>query len=190
MTRPPRSSGIEKNISAQQAETQQDSRIPEADEHCGRSRRHQAPPSQRAQAAERLGALVRRRSRLSRSQDFQRVYRAGRSVANRYVVLYFFPQAADQVEKKPTPAVQVARVGFSVSKRLGSSVTRNKVKRLLRESFRSVEGFVKPGFDLVFIARTDLGPLVEERGLEGVRGKMVEVLRKGSLWSEEGDGTP
>ena len=109
-------------------------------------------------------------------------------MANRYMVLYFFPQAADQAQKETSAGAQTARVGFSVSKRLGSSVTRNKVKRLLRESFRSLEGVIKPGFDLVFIARTDLGPLVEERGLEGVRGKMVEVLRKGSLWSEEGDG--
>lgn len=81
-----------------------------------------------------------------------------------------------------------ARVGFSVSKRLGSAVDRNRIKRALREAFRSSEGMVRPGFDLVFIARNDLGIYLEERGSEGVRGKMIEVLRKASLLDEQGDG--
>ena len=84
--------------------------------------------------------MIRRRSRLSRSQDFDRVYRAGRSVANRYLVLYRFQRDEDGGATAGGQAP--ARVGFSVSKRLGSAVERNRVKRCLREAYR----LNKPGF--------------------------------------------
>jgi ribonuclease P protein component len=124
--------------------------------------------------------VLRRRSRLSRSQDFDRVYRSGRSVANRYLVLYYFrrPQAAE------CPAA--ARVGFSVSKRLGSAVERNRLKRVLREAFRLNEHRIKGEFDFVLIARAPLAELVEEKGLAGTEVKMLEVFSKASLVEGEG----
>ncbi len=69
----------------------------------------------------------RKRGRLSRSGDFDRVYRDGRSHANRYLVLYAFPRgegADDEV-----------RLGVSVSRKVGGAVERNAVKRALREAF-------------------------------------------------------
>lgn len=122
--------------------------------------------------------MIRRKSRLSRSQDFDRVYRAGRSVANRYMVLYYFRRA----EEDGTPfSVAPSRVGFSVSKRLGSAVRRNQVKRALREAYRLNEHRVAAGVDFVLIAREALPGLLDERGLTAVEEKLREVFSKAAL---------
>jgi ribonuclease P protein component len=121
----------------------------------------------------------RSRGRLSRSEDFARVYRAGRSVANKYLVLYYF-ERSEQVlpggEAKP-------RVGFSVSKRIGTAVDRNRVKRVLREAFRANDQSLKGNMDFVLIARTPLVELLEADGSKAVEAKMVEIFRKASLIS-------
>ncbi len=76
-----------------------------------------------------------RGGRLSRSAEFERVYRQGRSTANRHLVLYAFPNAA----------VERPRIGLSVSRKVGGAVQRNKVKRLLREAFSSVRARSRTG---------------------------------------------
>lgn len=121
--------------------------------------------------------MLRRRSRLSRSQDFDRVYRSGRSVANRYLVLYYFRrlETGSEVDEGPS------RVGFSVSKRLGSAVDRNRLKRALREAYRLNEHRIKGEVDLVLIAREPLAELLERGGLVGLEAKLLEVLKKASL---------
>jgi len=106
------------------------------------------------------------------------VYRAGRSVANRYLVLYCF-----QRDEPARPAVgerAAARVGFSVSKRLGSAVERNKVKRALREAYRLNEHRVTGDRDFVLIARVPLLDLLEKSGLAVVEEKVIEVFQKAS----------
>ena len=70
-----------------------------------------------------------KRGRLSRSAEFERVYRQGRSFGNRYLVLHAFPRT-DPGELSEGP-----RLGFSVSRKVGGAVDRNLVKRLLREAF-------------------------------------------------------
>lgn len=95
-------------------------------------------------------------------------------------MLYYFPRSADEPGSGASEPEDV-RVGFSVSKRIGTAVERNKIKRSLREVFLVSEQQVKKGVDLVFIARADLLTLVEEQGSEGVRAKMMEILRKGNL---------
>ena len=121
--------------------------------------------------------MVHRRSRLSRSQDFDRVYRSGRSVANRYLVLYCFSRPE---EGMPGVAGRESRVGFSVSKRLGSAVERNRVKRALREAYRVCECQLQSNFDFVLIAR---GPVTEllDFGGGAIEEKVLEVFRKASL---------
>jgi ribonuclease P protein component len=111
---------------------------------------------------------VQRRHRLSRSRDFDAVYRQGRSVSTRFLVLYWFPrEAADD-----------ARLGIAVPKQLGGAVVRNKMKRQLRETWRAMLDRVPPGSDYVLIARPGLPEAVEARGFDWLRERVDEVLQK------------
>ncbi len=114
---------------------------------------------------------VRRGGRLSRSAEFERVYRHGRSTANRHLVLYAFPNAATE---RP-------RLGLSVSRKVGGAVERNRVKRLLRESFAQAESGLTPGNDLVVVARPSASELAEREGLAGIDAALAELLVKAGL---------
>ena len=130
--------------------------------------------------------MDRSRGRLSKSEDFARAYRAGRSVANKYLVLYYFERpesGTDEVDAGP-------RVGFSVSKRLGTAVDRNRIKRVLREAIRIHSDFLRGNVDLVLIARAPLAELLESGGFKAVEEKTAEVLRKASLLSPRVDRRP
>jgi len=109
----------------------------------------------------------RKRRRLSRSGEFDRVYREGRSHASRYLVLYSFPRSSG--EEGP-------RLGISVGRKVGGAVDRNKVKRLLRETFWSAADGLPEGHDFVIVARPDAGPLAAERGEEGMAEALGELL--------------
>jgi ribonuclease P protein component len=111
------------------------------------------------------------RGRLSRSAEFERVYRQGRSLANRHLVLYTFPNAAAQ---RP-------RLGLSVSRKVGGAVQRNRVKRLLREAFARAEGELMAGQDVVVVARPPAGELAEREGLAGVDASLTELIVKAGL---------
>jgi ribonuclease P protein component len=113
------------------------------------------------------------RGRLSRSAEFERVYRQGRSTANRHLVLYAFPNAG---------AVR-PRLGLSVSRKVGGAVERNRVKRLLREAFARLEEGLSPGHDLVVVARPPARELAEREGLAGVDAALSELLVKSGLQS-------
>jgi ribonuclease P protein component len=112
------------------------------------------------------------------------VYRAGRSVANKYLVLYYFERSEPVLsggEARP-------RVGFSVSKRVGTAVDRNRVKRVLREAFRANDQSFKGNMDFVLIARTPILELLESGGSKAVEAKMLEIFRKASLVSSPAEG--
>jgi ribonuclease P protein component len=111
------------------------------------------------------------RGRLSRSAEFERVYRQGRSTANRHLVLYTFPTATSG---RP-------RLGLSVSRKVGGAVERNRVKRLLREAFARVEDGLQPGQDVVVVARPSAAELVERDGLSGVDAALSELIAKAGL---------
>ena len=79
---------------------------------------------------------------LKKNKDFQLTYKKGKSYANRYLVMY--------VRKNGTSS---NRLGLSVSKKVGNSVVRHRVTRLLRESYRLQEDYFRRGYDLIIIAR-------------------------------------
>jgi ribonuclease P protein component len=109
-----------------------------------------------------------KRRRLSRSGEFDRVYRDGASHATRYLVLYSFPRKSEETAD--------IRLGVSVSRKVGGSVERNKVKRTLREAFWELSERLPEGHDFVAVARPEIAELVEREGTAGVRASLEEAL--------------
>jgi ribonuclease P protein component len=120
------------------------------------------------------------RVRLSRSADFDRVFRQGRSHAGRELVLYVFPRGeADE-----------PRLGLSVSRKVGGAVQRNRVKRLLREAFALEGGRLPAGTDAVVVARREANALAEREGLDGIRRALGQLLEQAAPASLRPDGGP
>ena len=120
------------------------------------------------------GGRSPKRRRLSRSAEFERVYRQGRSKANRYLVLYVFPrdtEAGDGIGDDSGP-----RLGLSVSRKVGGAVDRTKVKRVLREAFWAEAERLPVGADYVVVARPDSRDLAERDGMNGVRTALAELV--------------
>ena len=110
---------------------------------------------------------MKRQYRLRRNSDFQRVRHLGKFYASPVMVLAFLRNELDH-----------SRFGFVVSERIGKAVQRNQIKRRLREATRLRITDIKPGFDLVFIARKPISQACYtdiERSLEG-------LLRKADLF--------
>ena len=80
---------------------------------------------------------------LKKNSDFQKVYRQGKSYANRYLVMYVLENHTEG-----------NRLGISVSKKVGNSVIRHHLTRLIRESYRLHEDMFNNGLDIVVIARS------------------------------------
>jgi len=103
---------------------------------------------------------------LRKKADFDRLFKKGRSVGDKYVVLFYFANKLDH-----------NRYAFLASKKVGGSVVRNRARRLMRESIRLMEKEIETGFDLLFIARATI---VETRQQE-VRRSMSKALKKGNI---------
>lgn len=162
----------ETHLSAEKAQASAHTRFPRADAHARRQAHAQASPQQGPQAPHRVmsGSAAARprlgRGRLSRSADFDRVFRNGRSYAGRELVLHVFPRG----EEGPT------RLGLSVSRKVGGAVERNRVKRLLREAFALESARLPPATDVVIVARPDAKGLAEREGLAGIRRVLSDLI--------------
>jgi ribonuclease P protein component len=115
-----------------------------------------------------VGERSPRRGRLTRSADFDRVMRSGRSHAGRELVLYVFPRGGDDPP----------RLGLSVSRKVGGAVERNTVKRMLREAFAEESERLPVGSDAVVIARSGAGELAEREGKRGIHAALEELISK------------
>jgi ribonuclease P protein component len=113
---------------------------------------------------------MERRYRLSRSRDFDAVYRRGRSVSTRYLTLHWFPRE-DDPEGAP-------RLGLAVPKAVGTAVARNRLKRQLRETWRELGDDIGPGRDYVLVARAGIAEPAAARGHEWLAEQVGEVLGK------------
>jgi ribonuclease P protein component len=115
--------------------------------------------------------VVQRRNRLSRSRDFDTVYRQGRSVSTRFLTLYWFARAEEPGEP---------RLGLAVPKATGSSVVRNRIKRQLREIWRAKleAAGLSAGNDYVLVVRPGLPEAAETRGHDWLVERVDEVLEK------------
>jgi len=127
-------------------------------------------------------ASERKRGRLSRSGDFDRVYREGRSHSNRFFVLYAFPrEGGDHATDEAAGDENGLRLGLSVSRKVGGAVERTAVKRAIREAFWALADGLPSEFDFVVIARHDAAGLVEREGTPGVETALRELLAQAGI---------
>jgi ribonuclease P protein component len=113
---------------------------------------------------------VQRRQRLSRSRDFDAVYRHGRSVSTRYLTLHWFAREDD--------ADGAQRLGLAIPKAVGSAVVRNRLKRQLRAIWDDAAGRVEQGRDYVIVARAGIAEIAEARGQAWLADEVATVLGK------------
>jgi ribonuclease P protein component len=114
---------------------------------------------------------VQRKHRLTRSRDFDAVYRQGHSTSTRFLTLYWFARTAEAESADP-------RLGLAVPKAAGNSVVRSRIKRQLREIWRARLGrdAIDPANDYVLVVRPGLPEAAEARGHEWLNERVDEVL--------------
>ena len=110
------------------------------------------------------------RHRLSRSRDFDAVYRHGRSVSTRFLVLYWFA--------REDGADAGARLGLAVPKAVGTAVVRNRIKRRLKEIFYARSEELPQNQDYVVVVRPGLAEAAESRGFDWLTERVEEILGK------------
>jgi len=114
---------------------------------------------------------IKKTYRVKRQKDFDQIFAAKDSFANRKFVIY-----------KLKGSVPHYRVGLSVSKKLGNAVTRNRVKRLMRHAIREMESSIQP-LDFVLIAR----PGVEQLDFREVKSNLKHLLKLSKIYHSNGE---
>lgn len=119
--------------------------------------------------------MLPKRRRLTRSEDYVRVRRTGRSRAHPLLILAATPNGGEET-----------RVGFTVGKSVGTAVARNRAKRLLREAARSRLPCIRRGYDLVLTGRRETATA----RLDDVCAALDLLLRRAGILANNGDGGP
>ena len=113
--------------------------------------------------------------RLKKRWEFQRAYQKGRKYLNRYFVIY----VCARLQNAP---VSGARLGITASKKVGKSVQRNRVKRLIREAFRALRPRIHPHYDVVVVGRTAACTLTCQEAQRG----LSSLFRRAAILKCEG----
>lgn len=108
--------------------------------------------------------------RLRKNVEFRDVYRKGKSISDKLLVLYLVKN------RKNT-----ARIGVSVSKKVGKSVIRSRVKRLVLENYRLIKNRVPKGYDLIFIGRV----AANDKSYDEIGASVKYLLAKAGLYNNE-----
>ncbi|MBP7176361.1 MAG: ribonuclease P protein component [Thermoclostridium sp.] len=109
--------------------------------------------------------------KIKTNRDFQRIYRKGRYAVSRGLVIYM----------QPNP-LKINRIGITASKKYGNSVQRNRIRRLIRESYHTLMYQIKPGFDFIIVARRtdEIDP-----GYHQVLKEMRYILKRLNVFPEK-----
>lgn len=107
---------------------------------------------------------------LKKNKDFQLTYKTGKSYANKYLVMY--------IRENGTSG---NRLGLSVSKKVGNSVVRHRITRLLRESYRLQEEYFRRGYDLVIIAR----PQARDKSYHEIESAVIHLGKLHHIYSQD-----
>lgn len=97
---------------------------------------------------------------IKKNKDFQLVYKTGRSYANKYLVMYVMKNHSER-----------SRIGISVSKKVGNSVVRHHITRLIREIFRLNESMIETGLDIIIVAR----PTAKEQNYKTIESAYLHL---------------
>ena len=103
---------------------------------------------------------------LRRKDDFSSIYKRGKSIGERYIVLFY-----------KRNGLSYNRIAFLASKKVGNSVERNRARRLMKENYRLLKDNIKSGYDLIFIARNT----INDKKAQNVNKSMVNALLKSKL---------
>ena len=109
---------------------------------------------------------MQRSESLKKNKDFQQVYRHGTSKANRYLVMYVLPNQH-----------MMNRLGISVSKKVGNSVVRHRLTRLIRESYRLNEAEFENSLDIVVVAR----PNAKDKSYQEIESAFMNLAQKHAI---------
>ena len=118
-----------------------------------------------------MAGTATRSRRLSRSADFDAVYRRGRSASSRHLVVYAFARDPGAEASEP-------RVGLTVSRKVGGAVERNRVKRLLREAAARVTPGLAADVDLVIVARPGVAEALADERLDWLEAEVRELAQR------------
>ena len=109
---------------------------------------------------------------LRKKTDFSSIYNKGRSIGERYIVLFY-----------KRNGLSYNRIAFLASKKVGNSVQRNRARRLMKENYRFLKDDIKSGYDLIFIARNT----INGRKADEVNKSMSNALKKTKLIDQNKD---
>lgn len=116
---------------------------------------------------------MNKHQRVKKNAEFQKIFKRGKSFANRQFVVYCFEKEGQED----------FRLGLSVSKKIGNAVTRNRIKRYIRQAFLEMKDEVKPNMDYVIIARHQAATMdfhESKKSLQHVLkiAKMIQKVRE------------